>query len=236
MTWIDRFSFVMRSTITTLREKVEDPERMLHQLVCDMEEELETVRASVAAAMADERQLAGEVESLRTEGRNWEERSTSALRRKDEAAARLALEQRLRCQERLAQLEKSWEQQQSQTGKLRESFRDLEDKIQQARQRRTLLVARLASAESQRTIRGALDRANGKSAFAEFSRLEKKVERAEALSVAYDQLEGRDPDAEALAARFEKEERREKLEAEFAELKGRLMTPASSEPVAKATS
>ena len=57
MKWLDSFTFVMKSSITTLREKIEDPERMLHQLICDMEEELVTVRESVAAAIADEIQL-----------------------------------------------------------------------------------------------------------------------------------------------------------------------------------
>ena len=51
MNWINNFSLVMRSSITTLREKFEDPERMLHQLIVDMDEELESVRESVAEAI-----------------------------------------------------------------------------------------------------------------------------------------------------------------------------------------
>ncbi len=52
MQWLDTFSLVIRSSITTLREKVQDPERMLHQLIVDMEEEMERVRESVAGALA----------------------------------------------------------------------------------------------------------------------------------------------------------------------------------------
>jgi hypothetical protein len=68
---------------------------------------------------------------------------------------------------------------------------------------------------------------DGGSAFAEFSRLERRVERAEAVSDAYDRLEGRDPDAEALATKFAAEERRRRLDAEFAALKERV-GPAES--------
>ena len=58
MAWLDSFTFVMRSSITALREKVEDPERLLHQLICDMDEELCTVRASVAETIVTRSRLA----------------------------------------------------------------------------------------------------------------------------------------------------------------------------------
>lgn len=222
MSWTEKFTLVMRSSITALREKIEDPERMLHQLVCDMEEELEAVRRNVAGAIADEIQMGKEVEKARTEADTWSTRAEAALRRGDESSARQALEQRMRCEERLTTVEQSYETQREQTEKLRTAYRELEDKIRQCRHKRTLLVARLARAESARTINNALDRAEGTSAFAEFSRLERKVEREEALCDAYDRLEGRDPDADALAAQFSKQERHDRLEAELDALKQRL--------------
>ena len=71
MGWLTQFSLVMRSNITTIREKFEDPERMLHQLLIDMEEELEKVRNSVAGAIADEIQLGKKVEQARSEAERW---------------------------------------------------------------------------------------------------------------------------------------------------------------------
>lgn len=222
MKWLDRFTLVMKSSVTTLREKIEDPERMLHQLICDMEEELEAVRASVAAAIADEIQLGKEVERAREETDKWTERAEAAMKREDESAARSALDQKLRGEERIETLQNSYDTQQRQVAKLQKSYRDLEDKIRQARHKRTLLVARLSRADSARKINQALDRAEGTSAFAEFSRLERRVDRAEAMSEAYDRLEGRDPDAEELAERFEADERQERLQREFDELKRRV--------------
>jgi phage shock protein A len=222
MKWLDRFTFVMKSSITTLREKIEDPERMLHQLICDMDEELEAVRASVAAAIADEIQLGKQVERAREEADKWTERAEAAMKRNDESAARSALDQKLRGEERIATLQDSYDTQQRQVEKLQKSYRDLEDKIRQARHKRTLLVARLSRADSARRINQALDRAEGTSAFAEFSRLERRVDRAEAMSEAYDRLEGRDPDAEELAERFTADERKERLQREFDELKRRV--------------
>jgi phage shock protein A len=221
MKWLERFTFVMKSSVTALRERIEDPERMLHQLVCDMEEELEIVRESVAASIADEIQIAKQIDAARSEAQKWMERAEAALKRGDEAGAKSALDQRIKAEERVDTLAAGYEKQKSQVEKLQASYRDLEDKIRQARHKRTLLVARLTRAQSSDRINRALDRAAGESAFAEFSRLERKVDRAEAMSDAYDRLDGKDPAAEELAAQFDAEERRRRLEAEFEELRRR---------------
>ena len=212
MKLIDRFTLVMKTSITSLREKIEDPERMLHQLICDMEEELTAVRESVAAAVADEIQLSKQIETARGEIDTWFSRAQSAIQRGDESGAKDALDQKLRCEERVTTLEDGYETQRVQVEKLQTSYRELEDRIRQARHKRTLLVARLARAESSDRINKALDHAGSSSAFAEFSRLEERVDRAEALSEARDRLDGRDPDAEELAARFAADERRDRDE------------------------
>ena len=88
-------------------------------------------------------------------------------------------------------------------------------------------MARLARAESTERISRAIDQAGSNSAFAQFSRLEERVDRAEAMSEARDRLDGRDPAAEELAARFEAEERRAKLQSEFESLKRQLAVQES---------
>ena len=222
MKWIENFTLVMRSSITTLREKVEDPERMLHQLIVDMEEELEAVRAGVAEAIADEIQLGKRAQNSRAESDQWLERATTALKRNDENASKQALDQKVFADERANTLQEEYQKQQDQTAKLQSSLRDLEDKIRQARQKRTLLLARMTRANSTRRINRAMDRAENRSAFAQFSRLEDRVERSEAMCEAYDRLEGRDPEAEELKQQFNEEDRREKVRNEFEELKQRI--------------
>ena len=53
MKWLTQFSLIMRSNLTTLKDRIEDPEKTLHQLLIDMEEELDGVRSRVAEAVAD---------------------------------------------------------------------------------------------------------------------------------------------------------------------------------------
>jgi len=222
MKWLERFTFVMRSNITTLREKVEHPERMLHQLIVDMEDELCAVRHSVAEAIADEIQLRKRAERAREEAVQWTQRAEAAFQRSDENGARSAVDQKVLAEERAAGLEEEHRKQKEQTAKLQASVADLEAKIRQARQKRTLLVARFTRAEAGRRINATLDRVESRSAFAQFQRMEDKVERAEALNEACERLEGRDPDAAELERKFAEDERKDRVRREFEELKQRL--------------
>ena len=222
MKWFSNFTLFMRSSITSLKEKFTDPQRMVRQLIIDMEEELERVRASVAGAIADEIQLRKRAERAREETQQWLDRATTALRRGDEAGSKQALEQKLFSEHRADGLDVEYRKQKEATAKLQRAVNDLTDKIRQARQKETLLLARLVRAESARNIDRAMDAATRQSAFAQFSRLEERVDRAEAMDEAYDRLEGRDPDAAELQRQFEDKERNEKLEREMNELKQRL--------------
>ena len=219
MKWLSQFSLVMRSSATTLREKVENPERMLHQLVLDMEEELDRVRSSVAEAVADEIQMRTRCEREQNDAESWSQRASSAMQRGDEGTAKRALEQKLAAEDRALRYNADHERQKVEVEKLQRSVHDLEDKIRQAKQKKTLLMARMTRAESTQRINATLDRTHSKSAFAQFSKLEEKVDREEAIIQAWDRMEGKDPDAEQLASEFEKEEREKKLVSELAKLR-----------------
>ena len=224
MKWLKNFTLVMRSSITTLREKVEDPERMLHQLIIDMEEELDSVRDCVAETIADEIQMGRRTRKALADSDEWLERAANALKRGDEARSQAALEQKVLADQRAEALQKDYEEQKKQTAKLQRSVADLEDKIRHARRKRTLLVARLSRAESARKIDRALDRTSSRSAFAQFERLEQRVERTEAVCEAYERIEGRDPQADELQREFEEDERRQLVASELQELKQRVET------------
>ncbi len=213
------FTLIMRSSITALREKFENPERMLHQLIVDMEEELERVRHSVAEAIADEIQMKKRVARASQEAEEWARRATDAIQRNDETGARSALKQKIAVEEQSKSLNDQYAKQADEVAKLKDAVGELQDRINQARQKRTLLVARLSRAKSTRKINDAMDAVHSKSAFAQFSKLESRVDREEALSEAYDRLDGRDPDAEELQRQFEAREREERLDQEFAELR-----------------
>lgn len=220
MKWFENFTLIMRSSITSLREQVEDPERMLNQVIVDMDEELVSIRRKVAEAIADEIQLRKRAANARSEVEQWHTRATQAVQRGDTTSAEAALHQKHLADERAQGLATEHAKQLAETNRLQQAIRDLEDKIRQARQKQTLLSARLVRAESSTRISQALNNVNSSSAFAQFERLEKRVDRAEALSEAYDRLDGKDPDAAELERQFQEQTRREKVQTELAALQG----------------
>ena len=222
MQWLKTFSLVIRSNATALAEHFEDPERVLNQLVIDMEEELLRVRSSVAGVLADEIQLGKQVEKARDDSRQWQERAEKALKRGDEPQARQALEQKVLAEERVAALDKEHAKHKDETAKLHRALRDLEHKIRQARHRRSLLSARMVRADSARTVNSVLQRTESTSALATFQRMEQRVERAEAMEQALDRLDDRPAEVVDLQRQFEERDRQEHLQKEFDELKRRL--------------
>lgn len=219
MKWLSQFSLVMRSSVTSLREMVEDPERLLHQLIIDMGNELDEVRSSVAEAVADEIQMGRRTEAERREADKWLDRATAAMKRGDEVSAKAALEQKIAAQQRADRYQVEFDKQASEVRKLQSSVLDLEDKIRQAKQKMTLLTARMARASSTKKIHTAMERSNSQSAFAQFGRLESKVEREEAICEAWDRLDGKDPTIEELDRSFEAAERQDLLAQELDRLK-----------------
>jgi phage shock protein A len=224
MKWLSQFSLVMRSNITSLCEQVENPERMLHQLIIDMEEELATAKRSVAEAIADEIMMRKTVDREASEVELWGQRAEAAMKRGDEATARSALQQRLTASKRVEQYTKEHAIQASEVLKLQDSIRMLQDKIRQAKQKKTLLTARLARASSTNKINSVIDRVDSQSAFSQFTRLEQRVEREEAVTEAWERLDGESDESNELRRQFESEEREELLNSELAALKAKIGT------------
>ena len=219
MKWLNEFSLIMRSNVTTLRESIEDPERMLHQLLIDMEDELDQVRGSVAEAIADEIGLRKRVERENADVETWRQRAGDSVQRQDDVSAEAAIQKQLACQARVQQIAADHERQRAAVEKLQRSVTDLEDKIRQAKHKKTLLIARSAQAKSTQKVNAALERTNSRSAFAQFDRMEQEIDRQEAMTEAWDRLNGRDPDEESVTRQFEAAEQNRTVQIELQRLK-----------------
>ena len=69
MALLDRVSTLLKANLNDLVEKAEDPERMLKQVVLDMENQLLQVKTQVAIAIADQHLLEEEEDGTRAAGR-----------------------------------------------------------------------------------------------------------------------------------------------------------------------
>ena len=175
----DRLSQLLRSNINDLISRAEDPEKMLNQILVDMRGQLAKAKQQVAAAIADEKRLRDQADQEFKQSADWEQKAMLAVKEKRDDLAKQAL---LRQSEHAAhgqQLEQTWEQHRGETEKLKNSLRDLNDKIEEAKRKKNLLIARQRRAQAQQRIHETMSSMSEKSAFEAFARMEERIENNE---------------------------------------------------------
>ena len=175
----DRLSTLLRSNINDLISSAENPEKMLNQILVDMRSQLAKAKQQVAAAIADEKRLRDQADAEFKTAEDWERRAMLAVQEGRDDLAKQAL---MRQGEHFAhgqQLEQTWEAHRQETEKLKNSLRDLNDKIEEAKRKKNLLLARQRRAQAQQRISETMSSLSEKSAFDAFARMEEKIEQNE---------------------------------------------------------
>jgi phage shock protein A len=170
--------------------KAEHPEKMLNQLLIDMNEQLIGSKKAVAMAIADEKKLGREVVSQESQVREWERKAMLAVNAGKDDLAKEALLRKQEHETSLGEYQKHWEAQKASTGQLKEALRELQNKIEEAQRKKNLLVARAKRAEAQQKIQSTISSISGShSAFDAFDRMAQKVDQMEAQAEASKELE-----------------------------------------------
>jgi len=193
----ERISRMIRSNISGLLDKVEDPEKVLHQIIVDMQQDLREAKLQVAAAIRDQKKL--ETRYLESQGAidKCEKQAIAAVEAGNDVLAKEALK-RKRTAEQLARGYKEQLDEQSESVQvLKTSLATLQAKIEEAKRRKDLLIARQKRAKAQETISKTMGGMSNSSALAVLEKMEGKVKAAEVQAEAMAELE-----ADTLEARF----------------------------------
>jgi phage shock protein A len=174
-----KLSTLIRSNINDLISRAENPEKMLNQIILDMRDQLARAKREVAAAIADERKLKQQLDDEVKQTRDWEQRAMLAVRENRDDLAKQALIRQQEHAERAASLEQTWVQQSAEIDKLKNSLRQLNDKIDEAKRKRNLLIAKQKRAQAQRRIHETMSGLSDTSAFDTFNRMAEKIEDSE---------------------------------------------------------
>ena len=185
-----RIKTVVSSNINDLISKAEKPEKMLNQLIVEMNEQLIESKKAVAMAIADEKKLEREKENQFTQAQEWERKAMLAVNAGKDDLAKEALLRKAEYDKAAAEYQKQWESQKASVDKLKESLRELQGKIEEAQRKKNLLIARAKRAEAQQKIQDTISSVSGnRSAFDAFDRMAAKVDQMEAQADAAKELE-----------------------------------------------
>jgi len=184
MSIFQRISTLFKSNINDLIARAEDPEKMLNQIIVDMRDQLAKAKREVAAAIADERKLRSQLDEELKLTRDWEHRAMLAVRENRDDLARQALLRQQEHASRAQSLEQTWTAQAQETEKLKGSLRQLNERIEEARRKRNLLIAKQKRAQAQKRIHETMSGMSDTSAFEAFNRMAEKIEESERQAVA----------------------------------------------------
>jgi len=185
-----RLKTLISSNVNDAISKAEKPEKMLNQLIIDMQEQLLESKRAVALAIADEKKLERELANQEAQAQDWEKKAMLAVRSGKDDLAKEALLRKQEYDNAAAEYRKQWEAQKESVEKLKDSLRELQTKIDEAQRKKNLLIARAKRAEAQQKIQDTISSVSGnRSSFDAFDRMAQKVDQMEAQADAAKELE-----------------------------------------------
>src|SRR5574338_1547446 len=217
----DRLSTLIRSNINDLISRAEDPEKMLNQLIGDMKGQLAKAKQQVAAAIADEKKLQADAEAMKKQAEDWERRAMLAVQENRDDLAKQALLRYNEAMQGAQQLHETWVKHKAETESLKGSLRQLNDKIEEAKRKKNILIARARRAEAQQRIQETMSGMGDRSAFESFERMQEKIECQERKAIAAAELHN-EFEGDTLMQQFQALEYKGSSDQQLLELKARM--------------
>ncbi len=209
-----RVSDIFKANVNDMLDKMEDPEKMVKQMIIEMEEALVKATSALAKAMANERNLRKQQENALSQAKQWEEKAAMALKAGNADLAKQALSKKIIADGQAKQYDAMVVQASSVTSQLRSQLDTLKTRLDEARMKQATLVARAQTAKTQKEFSTVMGSNVGQGAFAKFEKMEKKIEGMEAEAQAFSELSGDAPADDP----FKDMEKNMQLEAEMAKL------------------
>jgi len=188
MALLERVSTLVRANINDLVDKAEDPEKMIKQVILDMQNQLLQVKTQVAISIADQHVLDKKLIESEESAHQWMRRAELAVDKKDDPLARAAVERSMSYQSMTESFRQQVEDQKTQVENLKGALLKLQQKLVEAQSKSDMLIA-------QHRRSRALDKANNaglnmgeSSNAAAFDRMKNKVRHTEATAQAKSEL------------------------------------------------
>jgi phage shock protein A len=190
-----RISDILKSNINEMLDRAEEPDKMIRQMIRDMEEAVGKATASVGTAVANNKRLERQFNDKQSQVDEWQRKAERAVATGEDDLARRALERKSMFAKAAGVLAPALEESKQTAEQLREQLRELKTKLEEARTREGTLIARHQAAEARKRLAQSIS-GLGEDAFSSFERFEQKVEESEAAAEAHAEISGEMEDIE----------------------------------------
>ena len=206
MAVLERVATLIRANLNDLIDRAEDPEKMIKQVIVDMENQLLQVKTQVAISMADHHLLQKKQAEQADKAAEWMRKAELAVGKEQDDLARAALERYQSFTKMAEAYTQQVADQKQQVETLRRALEQLEQKLGEARQKSDVLIAQHRRARALERASDAQLVMTGTGPAAGFDRMQRKVMHSEAVSQAKSELLADDVDR-----RFEQMEQEDEI-------------------------
>ncbi len=218
MALLERVSTLVRANLNDLIDKAEDPEKMIKQVILDMQNQLLQVKTQVAIAIADQHLLEKKQKENEDKIAEWMRKAELAVDKKEDDLARASLLRVESYRELSQNFAQQVSDQKAQVENLKSALRQLDQKLAEAQAKSEVLIAQHRRARAVSKASDARMASVDGSKAAAFDRMKRKVAHSEAVSQAKSEIAS-DNIEDRLAA-LEKQDRIEQLLAELKSKRG----------------
>jgi len=176
----EKIKRILKSNINDLLDRVEDPEKILDQLLEDMRHELKEVKIQVAAAIRDGNKLDTQYRENLESAEKWEKRAIVFIQNSDDVRAKEALRRKRSFSDLAESYRGQLEAQKESISVLKDGLSTLEAKVDEAAHKRTLLIARKKQAEAEKAIHQTVAKISASNTLSAFDRIEDRILDSEA--------------------------------------------------------
>ncbi len=219
MALLERVSTLVRANLNDLIDKAENPEKMIRQVILDMENQLLQVKTQVAIAIADQHLLEKKLKENQDKIAEWERKADFAVGKKQDDLARAAIERSLHYKQLTESFVQQVSDQRLQVETLKTALGKLQQKLEEANSKSDLLIARNRRARTLDKAAEAQAKAGDHNNIGTFDRMKQKVMRNEAISQARTELLAES--ANSVDERFAQMEKEEEIDRILNELKAK---------------
>lgn len=210
-----RLSDLLKSNVNDLIDRAEDPEKMVKQIIIDMQKELNIATQNYGKAKASEKLAEKKYNEAVKVSADWENKAKAALSQGDQELAKKALAKKVKADEDVASYKEMYESISNQTEAIGNQVEVLKSKLDEAKSRQAMLIARSQMADTQKNLAKATGGFDSSSSIEKFNRMEEKITRKEAEADAFSEIAGTDDE---LTDSFEEIEKNAKVDAEMQRL------------------
>jgi phage shock protein A len=218
MALLERVATLVRANLNDLIDKAEHPEKMIKQVILDMENQLLQVKTQVAIAIADQHLLEKKQRENEDKVHEWMRKAELAVSKRDDDLARAALHRVESYRELVGSFGEQVTDQKVQVENLKTALRQLGAKLAEAQGKADLLIAQHRRARAVGKASDAKMAAGNGSSSGAFDRMKRKVVQTSALSQAKSEIAA--DDVEDRLAALEKEDKIEQLLVELKAKRG----------------